>query len=301
MTFHQLRIFKAVAEHGSVTRAASDLHVSQPCVSTQLKLLQGEFGVQFYTKQGQGIKLTKEGILFLDRIRAIVQQAEELQKLFTIRAGADRRTLEIATTQNAASAVLPQVLVDLKNTYPGLVFSVKSALSQVAERMVVDQEAEIGIIINPSYAYGTQIITEPFSFEEVVAVVSCKHPLAKKGEISPQELSAISSLVWKAGVIAKEVRNTGLKLNIGMECDSSEALKAAVASGLGLGFFFRNTVESSLRSKKFKRIRILGTKQLTIKSFIVYPGNRKLSPQALELIALLHQRAPKLKHRETVN
>jgi len=301
VTFHQLRIFKAVAEHKSVTRAASELHVSQPCVSTQLKLLQNEFGVHFYTKEGQGIKLTKEGVLFFDRIRPIMQQTEELQKLFTIPASDERSTLEIATTQNVASAVLPKALADLKKRYPALVFSVKSALSQAAEFMVVNQEAEIGIIINPSHAYSTQIVTEPFSFEEVSAVVSWKHPLAKKGAISAKELSNIACLVWKAGVIAKEIRNTGLKLNIAMECDSSEALKAAVASGLGLGFFFRNTVESSVQSGNFKRIRILGAKELAIQTFVVYPSKRKLSPQAFEFISLLHQHAPRLKQHQAVN
>ena len=301
MTIHQLRIFKTVAEHMSVTQAAHELRLSQPCVSAQMKLLDCEFKVQFYTKHGNGIKLTKDGLLFLKRIRPILQEIERLSKLFATTDGREKSVLEIATTQNAASAVLPKVLAILRKTFPQVVFSLRSALSQAVEQMVINEEAEIGIVINPSYDYGAQLITQPFSFEEVAAVVSCKHPLAKKGELSTKELRTVSALVWKAGVIAKEIRKAGLTLNVSMECDSTEALKAAVESGLGVGFFFRNTVESSLRSGTFKRVRILGAKGLAIKSFIVYPSTRTLSPHALEFISLLHRHAPKLDEQLAVN
>jgi DNA-binding transcriptional LysR family regulator len=293
MTFHQLRIFKTVAEHLSVTRAAHALHLSQPCVSAQLKLLECEFHMQFYRKKGQGIKMTDEGLHFLKRIRPIVQQMEELPKLIAAKAGRETSILEISATQHVASAVLSKVLVEFRKTYPDVVFSLKSALSEAVEQMVINEEAEMGIVINPSYAYGAQLFTQPFSFEEAVAVVSCNHALAKKGELSPEELSTTPALVWKAGVIAKEVRKIGLTLNVTMECDSTEALKAAVESGLGLGFFYRNTVESNLRSGTFKRILISGVKALAIRSYIVYPIRRTLSPHALEFMSLLHQHAPK--------
>jgi DNA-binding transcriptional LysR family regulator len=301
MTIHQLRIFKAVAEHMSVTQAAYELRVSQPCVSAQMKLLECEFKVQFYTKHGNGIKLTKDGLLLLKRIRPILQEIERLPKLFATRDRREKLVFEIATSQNAASAVLPKVLAVLRKTYPQVVFSLRSAVSQAVEQMVIDEEAEIGIVINPSYNYGAKLITEPFSFEEVVAVVSWKHPLAKKGELNAKELSTISALVWKSGIIAKEIRKTGLTLNVSMECDSTEALKAAVESGLGVGFFFRNTVASSLRSGTFKEVRILGAKGLAIKSFIIYPSMRIMSSHALEFMSLLHQHAPKLKEQLAIN
>jgi LysR family transcriptional regulator, transcriptional activator of the cysJI operon len=291
MTFHQLRIFKAVAQHLNVTHAANELHVSQPCVSTQLKLLENEFGVQFYAKHRQGIKLTKEGLLFLRRIRPIVQQAEELQKLFAIRAGRERIVLEIASTQNAAVGLLNGILTDFRKGHPNVNLALRSAQSRVVEQMVINDEVEIGIITNPSY--NPQLITRPFSSEEVVAVVSSKHPLARKSELSNRELSTTPTLVRMGGIILKELQQAGLKLNVSMECESSEPLKTAVESGLGLGFFYRSTVEGSLQSGRLKSIRISGLKEITIKSVIVYLKNKKLSLPAREFITLLYQCTPK--------
>jgi LysR family transcriptional regulator, transcriptional activator of the cysJI operon len=288
MTFHQLKIFRAVGRHSNVTRAAYELHLSQPCVSTQLKLLESEFGVQLYARKGTGIKLTREGLLFLRRIRPIVQQAEDLQKLFSIKARRQPIIFQIAATQNAAAAVLPAVLADFRKSHLTINLALKTAQSRVVEQLVIHEEVEIGIVTNPSYH--SKLVTQSFASEEVVAVVSSRHPLAKKGELTHAELRSTPALVRMGGIIPEELQKAGLDLNVSMECESSDPLKAAVASGFGLGFFYRSTVESDLRSGAFKRIRISGLQEIRVKSVVIYLKTRTLSAHAKDFVALLHCR-----------
>ncbi len=80
MTLHQLRIFDSVARHLNITNAASELHMSQPAVTHQLKLLEQRYGRQFYRKTGQGIALTESGAAFLAAVRPILEEVAKLEK-----------------------------------------------------------------------------------------------------------------------------------------------------------------------------------------------------------------------------
>jgi DNA-binding transcriptional LysR family regulator len=291
MTFHQLRIFKAVAHHLSVTRAATELHLSQPCISTQLKLLEIEFGVELHRRTGRGVTLTDEGVVFLRTIRPIVRQADELKNIFTVRTDPKTVILQVASTQNTGVSLLPEVLKDFKKIHPQINLSLRTAQSRVVEQLVLNEEVEIGIVTDPSY--NPKLITQPFSWEEVVAVVAPAHPLAKKGELSHKELSKAPCLVRMGGIILKELQKTGVKLNIAVQAESSEPLKAAVQSGLGVGFFYRSTVEAGLKDGQFKAIRISGLEQIAIRSVLVTLANKPLLPHARDFMNLLSQRVPK--------
>jgi DNA-binding transcriptional LysR family regulator len=82
MTLHQLRIFGAVAKHLNVTKAAHEVRISQPTVSKQLRLLEEEFRVKFYSRVGQGIELTEEGRRFWQAVQPILMGVNELRKTF---------------------------------------------------------------------------------------------------------------------------------------------------------------------------------------------------------------------------
>lgn len=288
MTLHQFRVFQAVSKHLSVTRAASELHLSQPCVSTQLKLLEHEFGVQFYVKQGQGIKLTKQGEKFATKIEPILQQVNELPYLFKLQRG-EVTSLEIGVGQNFA--FLPKVFRDLKQRHPNVNFVLKRAHSPVVEQLVAENRLDIGIITNPSHKYDGHLITQPFSSEKVVAVVSYKHPLAKTGSLNLNDLARTPVLIWRQGIARRELEQRGVKLNVTMECDASDPLIAAAAAGLGLGFCYRSTVKSTLRSGELKCVRISGLKPIIVKTVIIYPNNRKLTRHVEDFVALLLQLA----------
>src|SRR5262245_38115070 len=82
MTLHQLRIFECVVRHLNITKASVALHISQPSVSQQLKLLEEEFGTRFFMRLNQGVELTAEGDEFFNAIQPLLTEAEHLEKRF---------------------------------------------------------------------------------------------------------------------------------------------------------------------------------------------------------------------------
>src|SRR5713226_3301490 len=82
MTFHQLKIFTATAKHLNMTKASRELHVSQSCISQQLKLLEEECRVKLYNKIGRGIELTEKGRLLLIDVEPILHQIKKLKEKY---------------------------------------------------------------------------------------------------------------------------------------------------------------------------------------------------------------------------
>src|SRR4051812_41145633 len=82
MTLHQLKIFAAAAKHLNMTRASQELHISQSCISQQLKLLEEECKIKLYNKIGRGIKLTEKGQLLLIDIEPILNQIKKIKEKY---------------------------------------------------------------------------------------------------------------------------------------------------------------------------------------------------------------------------
>lgn len=284
MTINQLKIFDAVARHLNVTKAAREIRISQPTASKQLRLLEDEFGLKFHLRIGQGIRLTEDGLLFWNTVRPILQQIQNLGKTF--RTGVRQaRFLRVAGTESPSISLLPEALKAFKLTHPDVQPVLRTSGSDAIEQLVLNYGVEIGFINNPSYH--PQIITQPLRSEEVMAVVSTRHPLAKKATLSQEEFAEVPLVIRTGGRIARQLEQRGFKLNIVMECESSEIVKAAVRSGIGIGLLYRDIVEPDLRTGYLKTIEIPELKTIDVKSFIIYHKGIPLSPAAKDFLTLL--------------
>ena|SRR5689334_6254970 len=187
MTLHQLRIFSAVAGSLNITKAASELRISQPSVTQQLKLLQEEYGAVFYQRQGRGIRLTDAGKAFLKDIQPILSQVETLKRQFRIR-GTDRMsgTLNIAGSHSPSASFLPMLSTVFNDTHPLVGISLKTDTSRGVERLVLGGEAEIGVITNCS---GDEaLLVEQLGREKLVFFASPKYPWGKKDKLTLAQL-----------------------------------------------------------------------------------------------------------------
>src|SRR6266404_7282404 len=117
MTLHQLRIFDSVARHLNETKASEELHMSQPAVSLQLKLLEQEYGAKFHVSFSQGVKLTPQGQVFFHAIRPLLIQAEDIVQRFKANARTTR-PLAVGGTRNISVTVLPRIIADFKRRHP---------------------------------------------------------------------------------------------------------------------------------------------------------------------------------------
>jgi len=289
MTFHQLRMFAAVAKHLNVTKASEELHISQPSVSQQPKLLQEECKTKLYRKIGRGIELTDEGELLLADAQPILLQVGKIRERFT----SDRKagSLAVGGSNSQSVSFLPLLLAAFKETHPEVQLSLRTNTSREVERLVLNSEVEVGLITNPSHS--TALSYELCRREKFLVFVSPSHPLAKKKELTVAQLAQAPLVFRKAKSggsrawdILKQVEKRGSNLNIVMDCESTEAVKTAVGAGMGLGILYHDHVEPEIKKGKLKEIRVPEL-NLQLDSYIIYLKEKPLSANAKDFLALL--------------
>jgi DNA-binding transcriptional LysR family regulator len=294
LTLHQLKIFSSIAKFLNVTKASAELHISQPSVSQQAKLLQDEYGAKLYAKNGRGIRLTEEGRAFLRDIDPILSQVEKLNSKFGAKStGRISGSLNIAGSHSPSVSFLPMLSTIFKETHPQVVITLRTDTSRGVERLVLNGEAEIGVITNASN--NPSLIVEPLGQEKLVVFASTRHAWAKKEKLTLAEL-AETPLVIKKGKegedrvwkVIRHLKEQGYKPNIVMYCESPEAAKAAVRNGIGLGILFREIVEPDIRRGDLKIIEVSELK-MTTDTYVIYHRSRSFSPHAQDFLILLHE------------
>ena len=115
MTLDRFMVFAAVAKHQNVTRASEQLHISQPAVTKQLKLLEKNYNLKLYKRIGRGIELTESGQVFLSDVKAILKRYERLRENITAApATAKVETLTVGGSHSPSVHLLPSLLARFK-------------------------------------------------------------------------------------------------------------------------------------------------------------------------------------------
>ena len=287
MTLHQLRIFESVARHLNVTRASHELHMSQPAVSQQIKLLEEECASRLVVRNGQGVDLTERGRAFLDAIRPIVAQVGDVENAFKAKSDDKKSSfLTVGGSRSHSITVLPEILRGFKQNHPWVQFSLESNDSGTMEQRVLSADVEIAIVNHPSLS--DQIASEPYKEMGIVAFTLAGSPLVGK-KITLTELFQIPLVVRRRSSTLKELLKQGYKPNIAVQCDISETVKAAVKRELGVGILYRETVEADLKSGNFKILHVPELEKIRTKSFIIYNKSKPLSAVARDFLHSLRE------------
>jgi DNA-binding transcriptional LysR family regulator len=294
MTLHQLRIFSAVAKHLNISKAAVALHISQPSVSEQLKLLQEECGVKLYKSTGRGIELAREGRLFLKEAEFTLLQVERLKGIFSPNLReSEARFLTVGGTLGPSARFLPGIASIFRRTHPHVQLNLRTDSSPVMEQLVQNSEVEIAVITTPSAS--TRLVYEPCRKEELVLFVSSGHPLSNRKQLRLAELAQIPLVVLKkgqreAGGAVKILHQIDERFypTVVMCCETAEAIKFAVTTTKGLGILHRDLVEPDIHRGNLRIIHMPGLKTHT-ESYIIYSKEKPLSADAKDFLALLHQ------------
>ncbi|EKT4468793.1 LysR family transcriptional regulator [Pseudomonas putida] len=241
MTPEQLITFATVAEHGNISHAANALHLSQPAVSGQLKLLQEAFGEPLYQRAGRGVRLTAAGEQLLghaERLRDTFRQAQALRDAMR---GLERGTLRIGASTTPASYLLPYLLADFHGRYPDVV--VTTTNGNTSEIVAALETLDIALIEGPpgqELALGTEVTA--WREDEIVAIVPSNHPLASAGQTQPLDVLGAYPLVLResgSGVrqlVERAFAREGVAMRVALEIAGVEGVKEAVRAGMGIGF-----------------------------------------------------------------
>jgi molybdate transport repressor ModE-like protein len=292
MNFTQLQAFQAVANNGSITRAAQLLHVSQPSVSKHLKNLEKYFGVKLFDRNRGAAELTDAGSTLLRHANAVLNHLDEARKeLRSPKSSNKSDTLKIAGSYAASALLLPSLLVHFKNKHRDTSVILRTGTTREVKSMLLNSTVEIALLnelpVNPEFA------SEPFRKEKLVVFAAPSHPLARKKSITISELrQATLVTTGMASAVDKMLNHLvqeGLGGKIAIQCGSPASVKIVVKNKLGLGILFQDMLTQEIRSKLFKILEIPGL-ALTVQSSIVYYKNRPLSSPAKDFLALLRKR-----------
>lgn len=237
-SFRQLQALVLVGRHGSVSRAAEELHVTQPAVSAQLRALEELAGTALTRKAGRNIQLTAAGevmLRFSERILQLWDQAgDELGELQGVSSG----TLRIGAVLTAEH-LLPSMLVKFTTERPNVRMKLHVGNRSEIVAMLSRKEIDLAIMGTPPREF--RINAARFAHHPMAFVASPRHALMKKKRVTLDDVVQANLLVRERGsgtrtTVERVFKDAGHTLHFGSEVSSNEAIKSMVAAGLGVGF-----------------------------------------------------------------
>jgi DNA-binding transcriptional LysR family regulator len=297
ITLQRLRLFTEVARLRNLSAASEDLRVSQPSISVQIRILEKEFGVKLWKKNGHGIELTPAGTLLVRRARRILRTVEAA-RLRLSREFPDTVSplLRIGGSQMASMAFLPTVLRLFKKDHPDVRINLRTKDGVELTEMLLAGEIDLALVNgSPDHR---QIIKEPFGRDTIIACVSGNHPLAKKPVLTQADMDRFGFITRRLDDMGRsekfldELKARGFNPRVAIEADSSASKRAAVLNQLGIALMFKAMIEHDLASGELVELEVPGGK-LYGKRSLIYHKSRALPPPAKEFLALLRNQAPK--------
>ncbi len=249
VTLRQLQVFESVARHLSHTRAAEELHLTQPAVSMQIRQLEQAVGLPLFEQLGKKIYLTEAGRELQRYGRNIAHELAEAEAVMAELKGLRRGRLKVSVA-TTANYLVPGLLAAFSKKYPGVKISLDVTNREGLLRQLNDNETDIAIMGRPPDDHGLEF--EPFRDNPLVVVAPPDHPLARRARIPLPLLRHEVFLVREQGSgtrIAMErfFSQRQVQINTGMEVGSNEAIKQGVQAGLGLGLLSRDTLSMELQ------------------------------------------------------
>ncbi|NOZ36723.1 MAG: LysR family transcriptional regulator [Gammaproteobacteria bacterium] len=249
-TLQQLRLFESVARNNSFTRAAKELALSQPAVSSQMKRLEQELGVAVFEQVGKKIFLTPAGMALYDSSGNILAHVAELKENIDSFKGVIQGPLQIAVI-TTSKYFMPHLLGEFLKKYPDVKPTLKfTNRAAVMARLMNNEDDFVVLGLPPD---NPNLKSYQFLQNVLVAVAPPDHPMAQKKNIPLRDFIGEKSLVREPGsgtrmVFENEVVRQKLTLDPYMELDSSEAIKQSVMAGLGLSVLSLHSIRLEIKA-----------------------------------------------------
>jgi len=295
MELNQLKVFCAVVEKKSFSRASEAVFLSQPTVSLQIRALEQELGTNLLDRQGREISVTGSGKLLYGYARKILQIADEAEQAIAQLKGLITGEIIIGASTIPGEYILPNLLARFKEKYPGIEINLAIGDTKEIIRKVLDHEVEIGFVGQKER--GEKLEFRGFSTEKLVLVSPISPPWLPHDRITVEELKKIPFIIRESGSgtrssIESKLHEFDVKeaeLNIVMRVGSTAAVKKAVESGAGVSIISERAIENEIKLGLLRKVPIEGL-ELEREFFIVQRRGRSLSPATKALLAFLEEK-----------
>jgi DNA-binding transcriptional LysR family regulator len=248
---NHLALFQAVAKAGSISGGAAAARVSQPAVSKQIAELEENLGVKLLERRPRGCHLTEAGRILADyvhRWRSLEQDAERAIEEYR---GLKRGRLAIGASMTIGGYLLPPVMAEFHRRFPQIELQWEIANTRQIQRSLLEGSVELGLTEGPLEA--DELEARVFLQDELVAIAPAGHPLLKKGRVPVREICREPFILREEGsgtraVVERALRRKGFKITPLLSLASPEAIKHAVAAGMGIAMVSRLIVALELQA-----------------------------------------------------
>lgn len=277
MELRHLRYFLEITYDMNMTKAAERLHMSQPPLSRQIKQLEEELGTELFLRKGKFLELTEAGKFFISKAQQILNGVEETQLAMKRLGKSGHAWINIGFVPSTIYGFLPELLRHYRDKYPKLEIN-------LSEYMTIDQikALKAGHI---DVGFGRIILEDPTIKQEVVlkeplmVVVSKDHPLAKKTNLTLNQIASESLIIYPtrprpnySDQLLNLFYKSGLRPNVIQEVQELQTTLGLVASGIGMSI-----VPKSVQKMRTEDVRYIPFKDKNITSPVVmsYRENEK--------------------------
>lgn len=266
-TLQQLRILKAVGKEKNITKAAELLHISQPSLSKQIKILEKNLETSLINREKNKISLTETGKIFLQYSERILALCEESCRAIIDLKNGERGNLTVGASQTLGIYFLPRILALFAKNYPQINLKVHVNSTRIIAKNVIHKKIDLAVVGGEiPNELKKNLILETFVEDELSLIIAKSHPFAKKRKkkITKEDLYYLNFISLNSNsTIRRFIDNILIQnkiepkqLKIIMELNSIEGIKTAVSLGLGAAFVSSSAIEKEMSLEKIAILKI---------------------------------------------
>lgn len=287
----RLRLLLEIERTGSISAAADQCAIAQPSASAHLRTLESAIGQQLVARNGRGSSLTPAGKVVASHAAEVLATFDSMRRELDALSGRGAGELKLAASLTPSVVLLPRILRQLADRYPGLTITLRTLPSETVVREVARGATGIGIAGEVFTA--EPIISTQIMVDELIGIAPVGTLRFEDGCVSLAELARHSLLVGgetSSTRIAAEryLGRAGYRPTHVCVFDSYAAITSAVADGLGVSFVSRFLVRERVERGELIAFRIKGMARMTRPIHIVQPAARQPSPEEAAFVALLN-------------
>ena len=288
LTFHQLKVFETAARHGSFTRAAEELFLTQPTISMQIKQLTKTIGLPLFEQVGKRLYLTDAGKELLATSREISDSLSQLEMKVAALKGMKQGRLRLAAITTTKYFV-PRLLGPFCQLYPNIDISLEVTNHERLLERLADNQDDLYIL--SQLPENMDIQCHPFLENPLVVLAPRNHPLVSERQIPLSRLNGESFIMREPGsgtrnTVQKLFEEHEISVKVKLELGSNEAIKQAIVGGLGISVLSRHTL--ALEGVNGP-LAVLDVEGFPIERYwyVTYPTGKQLSIIALTFLEYL--------------
>jgi LysR family transcriptional regulator, low CO2-responsive transcriptional regulator len=280
-TLHQLQILEAIAKHGSFTRAAEELELTQPTISQQIKRLTSTIGMPLFEQLGKQVYLTAAGREVLSASATISERFAQLEIVLDDLKGLKQGRINLVASTTAKYFV-PRLLGTFHHQHPEIKLKLQITNQEGVLARLANNQDDLYFTGRPPKDLDIEL--RPILENPLVVVASSNHPLAGKKNISLKQLALEPFIFREAGsgtrlVIEQFLADNRVTVDVIIELSSNEAIKQAIAGELGISILSQHALALEDRDGLLTILHVEGF-PIQRHWYVIYPAGKQLSVAA---------------------